>query len=488
MSLAMDKALMALSLDEEDVPFSMPELPGFSSAEENKLSLMGRILNPERQKMSSLIMKMPRKWQKEGRVRGIALFQERFQFIFQNEYDLMDVLERGVHTFEEWVIVLERWVENPPEDYLHYIPLWVQISKIPVDCYNTGALTALGDLVGKTVLVAFDPSKPVTQDFIRVLVKFNVVHPLRMSKVITLKGVPVVIHFNYEKVQKRCFECQRLNHEKDHCPLVVRKRQEESRARREMVSANLKQKELVLKPDDILYEVLDEDQVGCDPATGRWKIAKEVLEEMRRYMRADTGESHVIKVDKILTSVRMAEKDPMLQRTVLRLEQIPFITNELNKGKGLVFNYKENLDVESDNSGQRSTKFMADSFKAHSYQGRRTGPTLKLLCSGHEEAESEGALVSVNPMVFKAEPFTPCSSGMAKKHQPPRRRSPKAVRSQRSKMATVEDAERSEEKRDGKQEIGSKKRNSSVEVEELQATNKATCLMAIPNEGSPSSQ
>lgn len=110
------------------------------------------------------------------------------------------MLDRGVHTFEEWVIVVERWVENPPEDYLQFIPLWVQIRNIPVDCYNIGTLTAIGDLVGKTVVVAYDPTKPITQDFIRVLVKFNVAHPLRMSKVITLKGVPHVIRFNYEKV------------------------------------------------------------------------------------------------------------------------------------------------------------------------------------------------------------------------------------------------------------------------------------------------
>lgn len=101
MSLAMDKALMALTLDEEDVPFEMPDLPEFSSAEENKLSLMGRLLNPNRQKMPNLIMKMPRKWQKEGRVRGIALSQERFQFIFKYEHDLLNILERGVQTFEE---------------------------------------------------------------------------------------------------------------------------------------------------------------------------------------------------------------------------------------------------------------------------------------------------------------------------------------------------------------------------------------------------
>lgn len=58
----MDRAMMALNLEEEDAPFAMPDLPGFSSAEENKLSLMGRILNPECQRMTTLIYKMPRKW------------------------------------------------------------------------------------------------------------------------------------------------------------------------------------------------------------------------------------------------------------------------------------------------------------------------------------------------------------------------------------------------------------------------------------------
>lgn len=44
MSVAMDRALMALSLEDEEEdehPFTMPELPGFSSVEENALSIMG---------------------------------------------------------------------------------------------------------------------------------------------------------------------------------------------------------------------------------------------------------------------------------------------------------------------------------------------------------------------------------------------------------------------------------------------------------------
>ncbi|XP_018462845.2 uncharacterized protein At4g02000-like [Raphanus sativus] len=267
-----------------------------------------RLLNPARQKMVNLIRKMPRKWLKEGKVRGIALSQEKFQFIFKNEHDLVDVLDRGVHTFEEWVIVLERWVENPPADYLQYVPIWVQIRDIPVSCYTTAALTALGDLVGKKVLVAFDPTKPVTQDFIRVLVKFNVANPLRTSKVIEVKGKEVVIRYSYERVQKRCFTCQRLNHEKDLCPLSIRKRQDEAKSRRERVSAELEKQKKILIPGDALFGVLEEEQVGIDPATGRLKIANEIMDKMRRFLLADTGESYEVKVDKIKRSVKCRER------------------------------------------------------------------------------------------------------------------------------------------------------------------------------------
>lgn len=97
MSIAVDRSLMALSLDEEEEALlTMLDLPEFSSTEENALSLMGRALNPECQRMSGLIITMPRKWQKEGRVRGVALFREKFQFIFKSEHDLEDVLEKDI--------------------------------------------------------------------------------------------------------------------------------------------------------------------------------------------------------------------------------------------------------------------------------------------------------------------------------------------------------------------------------------------------------
>lgn len=225
MSIAMDKALMAMYLEEEDVPFDLPDLPEFSSIERNHLSLIGRILNPDCQKMPILIVEMPRKWQKVGKCRGVALSKEKFQFIFDNEFDLLDVLDKGVHAFNEWTLVIERWVENPPEDYLQYIPLWVQIRHLLVNYYTAESIDALGDLIGKVDTVAFDPTKVYVQNFVRVKVFFDVSRPLRKQKVVNLpKGGTATILFSYERIQKRCYECQRLNHEREVCPFMLRKK------------------------------------------------------------------------------------------------------------------------------------------------------------------------------------------------------------------------------------------------------------------------
>lgn len=290
--------------------------------------------------MSGLIFTIPRKWQKEGRVRGVALSQERFQFIFQNEHDFLDVLEKGVQTYNEWAMVLERWVENPPEDYLQYIPLWVRIRKIPVNYYTQSALMTLGEMIGEVKVLAFDPTKPVTQDFIRVQVRFNVAKPLKMVRVLDMKqGRTHTIHFDYEKLQKRCFFCKRLNHEQSVCPILVRKRQTEAQTRRDNIMADLAREYRMLAHNDPLFGVLEEDQVGTDPLTGRPKIAKEVLEEMRWFLVSDTSEDITIKIDKVKMTVKKAESNLISQKTILRLESVAIITPVLDKGKCPVFYY-----------------------------------------------------------------------------------------------------------------------------------------------------
>lgn len=82
-----------------------------------------------------------------------------------------------------------------------------------------------------------------------------------------------MVYFNYERIQKRCYECQRLNHSKDVCPLLVRKRKELTLERRQRI---------------IMDKAASKEQVGLCKETGRRKLSPEVLEEMRRYMMVAT--------------------------------------------------------------------------------------------------------------------------------------------------------------------------------------------------------
>lgn len=174
------------------------------------------------------------------------------------------------------------------------------MSKISVNYYTHSALMSLAGIPGEVKVLAFDPSKPITQPFIRAQIRFNVDNPLKMARVLDMGGGKThTVHFDYERLQKRCYTFKRLNHEKIMCPLEVRKRQDAAQLRRDMISNEKRKAAAILKQNDPLFGVLEEEQVGPDPMTGRPKIVPEVLEEMRRFLLADTGETLALKIDKV---------------------------------------------------------------------------------------------------------------------------------------------------------------------------------------------
>ena len=134
MDCQLDQVLQSLTIiEEDDAPLVIPDQPLFSATERNKMSVLGRFLNPDYQRMNKWILDMPRIWRLYDRVQEVALSKDRFQFIFKYEEDLNEVLKTGVWTQDDWGVVMEKWVEDPPPDYLNFLPIWVRIRNIPVN-------------------------------------------------------------------------------------------------------------------------------------------------------------------------------------------------------------------------------------------------------------------------------------------------------------------------------------------------------------------
>ncbi|XP_018472293.2 uncharacterized protein LOC108843561 [Raphanus sativus] len=476
MSNQLDKALKHMTLEEEEEPFVLPDRPEFFATERNSLSLIGRLLNPHCQRMSDLIMDMPRKWKLYNRVRGVALSPDRFQFIFKFEQDLLEVLSK-VHTHNSWAIVLERWVERPPDDYLQHILVWVQMRNIPVNHYTPETIEALGEFAGHVVDVPYDPEKAQVKDYVRVLVKFDVSKPLRRFKKLTLPGGEVVnIRYDYERLQKRCYTCQRLTHEQERCPWVIAEKQ--GGAKGSCSSAESKNTELVspLEESDPLYGVLATKHLGLDPVYGRPKIAEEVLDGMRQYLRAAEGPEKMARIERVKKSLDDLENDPLGQKMFLRLEAAPVVSTDLDKGKGVVFDFK----AQADNS-QVKEKFMAGAIVA----GAKTLQSGKVISFGAvNESTGYSDLSSSrleNPTGYSAGVLHSSASGTIQKKTKQRKRPGTYTRRAAGKKAVKQQDE--EVKTVGEGVMSDGKRKAQDDVEPSQSSARFKKPLVVPTEG-----
>lgn len=96
-----------------------------------------------------------------------------------HEHDLQEILEKGMQTFDDWGLAMDRWVEKPQPGFLQSVSVWVRISNIPVNHYTKEAISELGDLIRRVEKVIFDPEKPQRQDYVRVKIRIEVSKPLK---------------------------------------------------------------------------------------------------------------------------------------------------------------------------------------------------------------------------------------------------------------------------------------------------------------------
>ena len=141
---------------------------------------------------------------------------------FRSGLDLALAILRGPWLFNQWFVALQRWEDFPRAHFLTYIDLWVQVRGIPVLYVSTMTVRFIASTLEPVMGLDFDEETSTQIAFIRVKVRISVLDRLRFFRRVRFESRgAAIIGFEYERLQRICSNCCRINHDVDHCPYLA---------------------------------------------------------------------------------------------------------------------------------------------------------------------------------------------------------------------------------------------------------------------------
>ena len=207
--------------------------------EKHGLTIIGRVTNPSVQKVWSLIPFFTEHWKADIPPVGSDLGLGMFQFHFELEFDLMTVLEKQPYHYARWMIILQRWEPTVSPDFPSMIPFWIKVQGIPIHLWREETIRNIGEDIG-----TYEKAE-ITSTSIRMKVHINGRLPLIKSSIIEYpNGDEVMATLVYERLEKHCSKCNKLDHELRDCLLAKAQRRalitdqnEERKTRDSMITA-----------------------------------------------------------------------------------------------------------------------------------------------------------------------------------------------------------------------------------------------------------
>lgn len=199
------------SRDNKRAPVRLPPSDNSNLIEEHKLTLIGRVTNPAVQKTQWVVDWLIQYWNVEGELTGRELGPDLFQIRFTSEEALQTVLRKGPYHYKRWMILLQRWEPIISNTFPRMIAFWIRVHGLPLHYWTDQSLTTIGEELGKIL------DKDAKHGRMRILV--DGLRKLEMSLPVEVDGEVITVDLEYEKLEKHCFICYSLCHEKDTCPL-----------------------------------------------------------------------------------------------------------------------------------------------------------------------------------------------------------------------------------------------------------------------------
>ncbi|KFK33648.1 hypothetical protein AALP_AA5G041400 [Arabis alpina] len=195
------------------------KVPDFDPAElvhDHDLILVGRITNPKIQKLWALLPFLADHWKVTTKPVGADLGQGRFQYQFASEADIQKVLDNRPYHFAHWMIIIQRWEPTVAPSFPSQIPFWIQVQGVPSHLWSKVTLVSLASNIGHY------ETSDITKTAAKMRVTVNGLLPLITSSTLEFSnGDEVQAELVYEKLEKHCSKCWRLDHDYKDCPEVA---------------------------------------------------------------------------------------------------------------------------------------------------------------------------------------------------------------------------------------------------------------------------
>ncbi|CAN1332712.1 hypothetical protein LINPERPRIM_LOCUS35828, partial [Linum perenne] len=156
-------------------------------------------------------------WKPTGNLHIVDLDKSCFLVKFSIEQDYFKALTGGgAWILLDHYLVVHQWDPSfrVSNDLPKRMVAWIRFPHLPIHLYHGQVLTALGNLVGKTVKIDSTTQSAERGKFARIVVEIDLDKPL--PPIVLLDGA--IQQVEYENLPQLCFDCGLVGHERLSCP------------------------------------------------------------------------------------------------------------------------------------------------------------------------------------------------------------------------------------------------------------------------------
>ena len=159
-------------------------------------------------------------WKPAGRLDCVGLGHGFFLTRLSLKEDYENILRKGPWFIGGHFLSIRPWEPNfhPATANVSSVAVWIRLNELPIEYYNARALHQIGKSIGNVLRIDAHTATESRGKFARICVQIDINKPLVTAILIGKFEQPV----SYEGIQKLCFGCGRVGHQKNQCPYIIR--------------------------------------------------------------------------------------------------------------------------------------------------------------------------------------------------------------------------------------------------------------------------